>query len=128
MNYKDKCDLILYMINKVDTFWNRLYVSTAVIIGFLINGNLLKTSIITDLLLLGGYFIFLAGNLLDHMRAYRYLVGLIKEIQKDGDELNNDIMYQLKKLPYKYELYTCVIAYVLVLLLNISLWYFSKLY
>lgn len=62
------------------------------------------------------------------MRAYRYLVGLIKEIQKDGDELNNDIMYQLKKLPYKYELYTCVIAYVLVLLLNISLWYFSKLY
>lgn len=128
MSYKDKCDLVLYMIDKVDVFWNRLYVSTAVIIGFLIGGNLIKTNIALNILLLSGYFIFLISNLIDHIRAYRYLIDLIKEIQTETDVFKYDgITRHLIKLPYKYEIYTCIAAYLGALVLNLLIWYFLKL-
>lgn len=129
MEYKDKCNLMLYMINKVDFFWNRLYVSTAVVIAFVLNSNLVNTQITIDILLLIGYVIFLLSNLFDHIRSYRYLIDLAKEIQLDnsGEFSNEWISKHLNRLPYKYEQYTCIMAYIGAISLNLLIWYISKI-
>ena len=65
MEYNEKCQLVLYMIDKVDYFWNRLYVSTSVAIGFVLGHEILDLHLITIVLLLLIYLIYLIGNLLD---------------------------------------------------------------
>ncbi len=116
MNYSDKCQLVLYMINKVDYFWNRLYVSTSVVIGFILGHELLKLNPCIVILLFMIYVIYLGGNLWDHSRAYRFLILLLDEIKNSPDEFKGDvIMTEISKLPYKKEKYTCIAAYIAVL-------------
>lgn len=116
MKYSEKCNLVLYMIDKVDYFWNRLYVSTSVAIGFVLGHEILKLNKITIVLLLLIYLIYLIGNLLDHLRAYNFLILLLKEIKDSPMEfIDNSVMIKLAKLPYKLERFSCIGAYVLVL-------------
>lgn len=37
-SFKDKCDLALYLIDKVEYYWKRLYLSTMTIVAALLGG------------------------------------------------------------------------------------------
>lgn len=122
MDYKDKCQLVLYLIDKVDYYWKFFYISTATVLGCIICKNLLVDTLFTKLLLEFIYVIFLSGNLFDHLRAYRFLRKLLKEIQEIQDDQkefdNNEIFQSIAQLPYKYEYYSCIFAYVFVFSIN----------
>lgn len=100
----DKCQLVLHMIDKVDYYWNFLYVSTAVVIGCILGKDLLTSSIVPKILLVGVYAIFLLGNLFDHLRAYKFLIELLDEIRKDKEVIfcNKEIQTALTKRPNRY--------------------------
>lgn len=116
MEYGEKCQLTLYMIDKVDYYWNRLYVSTSVVVGFVLGNEIFKLHPMIPFLLLFIYLVYLGGNLSDHLRAYKFLILLLKEIKDSPEEFkDNTVMTKLSKLSYKIETYTCIGAYLLAL-------------
>lgn len=117
-SFKDKCDLALYLIDKVEYYWKRLYLSTMTIVAALLGGaytNLDSWIIIGVLGVM--FFSFTILNLIDHLRVYDYLLLILKDIDKQNYKLKSPTLVdKIKKLPYRNEVILCKISYMAVLI------------
>lgn len=117
-SFKDKCDLALYLIDKVEYYWKRLYLSTMTIVAALLGGaytNLDSWIIIGVLGVM--FFAFTISNLIDHLRVYDYLLLILKDIDKQNYKLKSPTLVdKIKKLPYRNEVILCKISYMAVLI------------
>lgn len=117
-SFKDKCDLALYLIDKVEYYWKRLYLSTMTIVAALLGGaytNLDSWIIIGVLGVM--FFSFTISNLIDHLRVYDYLLLILKDIDKQNYKLKSPTLVdKIKKLPYRNEVILCKISYMAVLI------------
>lgn len=117
LSFKDKCDVALYLIDKVEYYWKRLYFSTMTIVGALLAGAYTELDSWILLSVLGiMYFAFTISNLCDHLRVYNYLLLILKDIDKQNYKLKSSILAaKIKKLPYKTEIVLCKLSYIGVL-------------
>lgn len=83
LTFKDKCDLSLYLIDKLEEYWKRLFYSTMTIIGALLGGAYTKLLHLPIVAVIGFMFIaFTISNLIDHLRVYKFLQILIESVKK----------------------------------------------
>lgn len=118
LTFKYKCDLVLYLLDKLDDYWKRLYYSTMTIIGAILGGMYLKLNTIPIVIILGiMYLAFTISNLIDHLRVYKFLIILIKDIGRYPQKIDNDeLVRAIRKLPYKFEISCCIVSYVSVVI------------
>ena len=116
--FKDKCDLVLYLIDKAEYYWKRLYFSTMTIVAALLGGaytNLDSWIIISVLGIMFGAFTM--SNLFDHLRVYEYLLLTLKDVDKQNYKLNSpQLVAKIKNLPFRKEIILCKISYTGVLI------------
>lgn len=115
--FKEHCDLFLYLLDKLDSYWKRLYYSTMTIVGALLGGNYLKVDswlVITILTIM--FLAFSVSNLFDHLRVYKFLLIVLKKLDKDKDKIDNEeLVMSVRKLPYSKEVILCKISYLSVM-------------
>ena len=137
ISFNEKCQYLFYLIDKIDTFWNRLYVSVASVIVAIVGKELLNLNLYVSLLLIAVFVVYWIGNLCDHIGACRILPVFLQEIMIDIQKLDDkslssngrkSLLKYLKKLPYKSELYRCIIAYIFSFLVLLVLFVNSYVY
>lgn len=112
LTFKDKCDLSLYLIDKLEEYWKRLFYSTMTIIGALLGGAYTKLLHLPIVAVIGFMFIaFTISNLIDHLRVYKFLQILIESVKKKYKLNIPELSKQLDKLPYHKEVYLCIGSY-----------------
>lgn len=111
--FKEHCDLTLYLLDKLDDYWKRLYYSTMTIVGAILGGNYLKVDswlVITILTVM--FLAFSISNLFDHLRVYKFLLIVLRKLGKDKNKIENqELVKAVKKLPYSTEVVLCKISY-----------------
>lgn len=117
-SFKDKCQLVLYLIDKIEDYWKRLFYSTMTIIGALFGGAYTKLNSLIIVSVIGVMFIFYTiSNMLDHLRVYDFLILTIDEIKKDGEKLQSvKLLKRLSDTPYKNERLMCYVSYIGVMI------------
>lgn len=121
--FKDKCQLVLYLIDKADDYWKRLFYSTITIIVALLGDAYTKINSWFVASLLGIMFItYTISNLVDHKRVYSFLNLAIEEIKKNGDKLHSaKLLKEISEAPYKRERTMCTISYIGVIVFVIAI-------
>lgn len=121
--FKDKCQLVLYLIDKVEEYWKRLFYSTITIIVALLGDAYTKINSWIVASILGLMFVtYTLSNLVDHRRVYNFLILSIEEIKKNGDKLHSaKLLKKISDAPYKKELTMCNISYIGVIICVIAI-------
>lgn len=111
--FKEHCNLTLYLLDKLDDYWKRLYYSTMTIVGAILGGNYLKVDSWIIIVILTIMFIsFSISNLFDHLRVYKFLLIVLRKLGRDKNKIENqELIKAVKKLPYSTEVTLCKISY-----------------
>lgn len=122
-SFKDKCQLVLYLIDKIEDYWKRLFYSTITIVLALLGDVYTKVNSWFVASILGVMFItYTVSNLIDHRRVYEFLILSIEEVKMEGSKLNSvKLLKKISETPYKKELVMCYVSYIGVIVCVIAL-------
>jgi hypothetical protein len=116
-----KYDLLFKLIDKVDFYWNSLYITTGTIWAFLfIHTNL---HLAHKLVFTVCYIALMAFNVRAHLRAYSFLNALVEELDEDVKaDFKSDRLHTLYgTLSYNQQRMTCGIVYIALTCITVTL-------
>ena len=115
LRYMDKCLILFRLIDKIDYFWNFVYISNGTILLFVLNKEMALLSTLTKGLITFVYMSFMLFTIQAHIRGYVFLQNFVKEIKEGSKKqlfYNHRIPFLLQKLSYKWNILYCVVIYI----------------
>lgn len=122
-----KIDLLLFLINKVDYYWNLFYIVNGSIITLLLINRLIIHNCIVLLLLSLIYAGFMIFSYFAHLRAYKFLKFIINDLRHEvslQDDFPNTYM-NLELLSYKRIMDALPYIYTIVGIIIITIFWIS---
>lgn len=111
-----KLELLIFLINKVDYYWNIFYIVNGTLLSLLLTDNIVVNDLTVFVLLSLVYVSFMIFSCKAHIRAYQFLKACIEDIAKDKDLINsfpNTKLY-IKRLIYKRTRALCPYVYCVI--------------
>lgn len=123
MEYGEKCNIFLKLINKTDYFWNFFYVSSIVIFATLIQENIALYNLVFKILASIIYISFNIFNATALIRCYIFLKAMCTEIKTGSQEnfTSPKLIAILNSLSYKRRINIVWISYSIVTIINLML-------
>lgn len=117
-----KYEIFLKLVDKVDYFWNFLYISTSAIWAFIIGSDChlrISQKVIFTII----YVAFMSFNYVAHQRGYLFLEAFVEEIKEEAivDFKNEKIKQRVKMLSYNKQRIICRVVYAILLCITIYL-------
>jgi len=130
MQYGEKCNILLNLINKTDYFWNFFYISTVAIFVTLLHENISSYNFMFKLLVSLIYLSFNVFNSFALIRCYKFLNAMCCEIKSEAQEnfISPELIKVLKCLKYKHRIKYIYISYSLASIINLTLLWFGNLF
>lgn len=123
LSFKDKCKFLLYLNDKLDYYWSRLYYSTITIVAAILGSAYVNMVYIPVFIVVSIMFlIYSISCLYDHIFTYRIFDRMRNELDKTCKDYNSRYLTLLvRSIPVKGEIFLCYCSYIGVAIVVISL-------
>ena len=117
-----KYEILLKLIDKVDYFWNFLYITTGTVWVFLV-GNNCQLQVYQKIIFTVVYVALMLFNYKAHIRGYIFLESFVEEVNEEikKDFNSKKIQSLIKRLSYRRQRIVCGIIYVGLSVITLSL-------
>jgi len=123
LSFKDKCKFLLYLNDKLDNYWSRLYYSTITIVVAILGSayvNMVYIPVFVAVSIM--FLIYSISCLYDHIFTYHIFDRVRKELDKDCKYYNSrNLTLLVRSIPIKGEIFLCYFSYIGVEIVIIAL-------
>ena len=123
LSFKDKCKFLLYLNDKLDYYWSRLFYSTITIVAAILGSayvNMVHVPVFVAVSIM--FLIYTSSSLYDHVFTYRLFDIIRKELDENWHDFNSrNLVLLVRSLPVKGEIILCYCSYIGVAIVVISL-------
>lgn len=123
LSFKDKCKFLLYLNDKLDYYWSRLYYSTITIVAAVLGSAYVNMVYVPVFIVVSIMFlIYSISCLYDHIFTYRIFDCMRKELDKTCKYYNSrNLTLLVRSIPVKGEIVLCYCSYIGVAIVVIAL-------